>query len=166
MVRTHLLALFFGLTSQVAAAGNQTIDDSSSDFTFSGSWQVNSCSKCSEQPESGQAFNQTYHTNGNGVSASTARLQFTGSAIWVYGILAPSEVQGGLTITLDSQSSVVYNSSGNSNSSFTYNELFFHASSLSTFTHTLTLKTGPGDSGNSIILDYAVVNTDFATSTP
>ncbi|KAL0573861.1 GDP-mannose transporter into the lumen of the Golgi [Marasmius crinis-equi] len=158
-----LVANILGLVLQVAGVSNQTIDDSNVQFTYSGSWLVNSCSGCSPRPDSGQAFNQTYHTSGDGDGSGSARLVFTGSAIWVYGILAPSGEQGALTITLDAQSPVVYNSTGNSDSTYAYNALFFHASSLqSTVSHTLTLRAGRA---GSVLLDCAVVSSDEPTAT-
>ncbi|KAG7085644.1 hypothetical protein E1B28_003191 [Marasmius oreades] len=151
------------LAPQTAAAVNRTIDDSSVEFTFAGNWLANSCSKCNPQPDSGHALNGTWHTNDD--DGATMRLQFTGSAIWLFGILAPAATQGSLTITLDSQSPVAYNVSGNSNSSYIYDKLLFSASSLSTSTHNLTLEAGVGSpSGHSILIDYAVVNVDFLST--
>ncbi|KAF9267228.1 hypothetical protein L218DRAFT_985249 [Marasmius fiardii PR-910] len=162
-IRLFLLSVLniLGLALQAGAVANRTIDDSSTDFTFTGAWSVNSCPNCGSQPDSGQAHNGTWHASNN--QLATARLDFTGSAIWVYGILAPASNQGSINITLDGKSSV-YNSSGNTNSSFTYNELLFNASSLSAFSHTLTFKSIAGDdSGHSVLIDYVVVS-DFATS--
>ncbi|KAF9267176.1 hypothetical protein L218DRAFT_722416 [Marasmius fiardii PR-910] len=168
MVHYHgflvIAASVLGLVLQAVAAGNRTIDDSSTEFTFTGNWLVNSCSNCASQPDSGLATNGTWHTNNDVLT--TAKLQFTGSAIWLFGILTPAANQGALTITLDYQSPVIYNSSGSSNSSFIYNALLFSATSLSSSTHTLTLKTGVGStSGSSVLVDYAVVNSDFPSST-
>ncbi|KAF9267180.1 hypothetical protein L218DRAFT_722655 [Marasmius fiardii PR-910] len=152
------------LAIEVHAAGNRTIDDSSPDFTFTGNWLVNSCSKCNPQPDSGQAHNGTWRTNNDDVA--TMQLNFTGSAIWLFGILAPASTQGSFTITLDGQSPMVYNVSENSNSSYVYNQLLFSATSLPTSTHRLLLESGSDSaSGHSIILDYAVVNSDLPSTT-
>ncbi|KAF9267227.1 hypothetical protein L218DRAFT_955711 [Marasmius fiardii PR-910] len=168
MLPTCFLLLFvlniLGLALQAGAqAGNRTIDDSSTDLRFTGAWSVNSCPECDPQPESGQAHNGTWHASSD--KGATVQLQFRGSAIWVYGILPPAATRGSLTITLGLNSPVVYNSSGNTDSSFIYNELLFAASSLSNFTHSLTLKTAAGsDSGHSVLIDYVVVS-EFPTST-
>ncbi|KAG7085633.1 hypothetical protein E1B28_003180 [Marasmius oreades] len=157
LVALNVLRLVLG---QVVAAGNRTIDDSSTEFTFTGHWLVNSCSKCNPQPNLSQALNGTWHTNNDDVAAM--ELQFTGSAIWLFGIRAPAATQGSLTITLDAYSPVVYNGTGTPDGSYNYNELLFSASSLSTLSHSLTLKTGEGSaSGHSTLIDYAVVNSDF-----
>ncbi|KAF9258050.1 hypothetical protein L218DRAFT_948705 [Marasmius fiardii PR-910] len=88
-----------------------------------------------------------------------------GSAIWVFGILAPVSNQGSITITLDGQPSV-YNRSGNTNPSFTYNELLFTASTLSAFSHTLTVfkSVTDDDPDHLVLIDYVIVSD--ATSPP
>ncbi|KAJ7779063.1 hypothetical protein B0H16DRAFT_1838273 [Mycena metata] len=111
------------------AITNTTFDDTSSAFTFTGSWTPtsasNPCAGCSSKPDPSQTFNETWH-DGNCQTTTGGSFTFTGSAVYIFGI-DQTETQPDIAFTLGDVQSV-HHYTGTER--FVYNALFFSATEL------------------------------------
>ncbi|KAK7051978.1 hypothetical protein R3P38DRAFT_1632390 [Favolaschia claudopus] len=148
-----------------AAVTNTTVDDTSSAFSFTGSWTAVSpsqpCDFCSSKPDSAQTFGSSWH-DGNyrdgAPSATGGSFTFKGSAVYIYGI-DQAKSQPDIAFTLGSTKSV-HHYTGSER--FAYNALFFSAKGLAADqTHTVTwnfnINPSTGVGVQAALFDYAIV---------
>ncbi|KAJ6502208.1 hypothetical protein C8R45DRAFT_612330 [Mycena sanguinolenta] len=153
---------------------NTTVDDSSSSFTFTGTWNVitpsSPCTGCFLQPDPSQVYNGTWH-DGNiedGASAGTSgSFTFTGSAVYIFGI-DQAVSQPDIAFTLGSIQHVHHYTGSEA---YVYNALFFSAIGLpSDQTHTVNWVFNVADTGAPLqvgLFDYAIVTSgDDETTLP
>ncbi|KAJ7510174.1 hypothetical protein B0H11DRAFT_1958023 [Mycena galericulata] len=156
---------------------NTTVDDSSSSFTFVGTWNTitptSPCDICSSKPDPSQTLDGTWH-DGNirsGAVATTGSFTFQGSAVYIFGI-DQAESQPNIAFTLGSVQSVHHYTG---TEQFVYNALFFSATGLSADqTHTVNWEFDIADTGvvvQAALFDYAIVtsgeeNTVSPTTSP
>ncbi|KAJ7219592.1 hypothetical protein GGX14DRAFT_436845 [Mycena pura] len=139
---------------------NTTIDDSSSNFTFTGSWNTitpdEPCPGCSSQPDPSQVYGGTWH-DGNIFSPTSGSFTFKGSAVYMFGIDQVT-TQPDIAFTLGTIQSVHHYEG---TEQFVYNALFFSATGLaSDDTHTLDWVFNIADTGVEVqaaLFDYAIV---------
>ncbi|KAF7297214.1 hypothetical protein MIND_00954500 [Mycena indigotica] len=163
---SFLLPLLLAVVPSVnGALTNSTIDDTSSQFTFTGSWTAtsasNPCNFCASKPDASQTFQQSWH-DGNyrdGASQRTGgSFTFTGSAVYIYGI-DQVKTQPNIVFTLGNQRSTHHYTGSQS---FAYNALFFSATGLDpSSTHTVTwdfeINPSTGVGVQAALFDYAIV---------
>ncbi|KAJ7058103.1 hypothetical protein C8F01DRAFT_307431 [Mycena amicta] len=160
-----LALLLICAPSANGAVSNSTFDDTSSKFTFTGSWTPtsasNPCNFCSSKPDPSQTFNSTWH-DGNyrqGASQTTGgSFTFTGSAVYIFGI-DQDNTQPDIVFTLGSSSST-HHYTGDER--FVYNALFFSATGLDPdATHTVNwifnINPTSGVGVQAAMFDYAMV---------
>ncbi|KAJ6558046.1 hypothetical protein B0H19DRAFT_126793 [Mycena capillaripes] len=156
------------LRSCIAALSNRTIDDTKGDsvtgllpvYAPANQWNVGTnCSGCLVQPEIGQLFDYTWHdtTQGDGGVSSSVTLNFTGTAIYLFGVV-PNTIPFATTLvdlafTLDGGSMGTYTHIPDNSSDILYSVPIFNAENLSNEAHTLVAET----TSNSIFLfDFAM----------
>ncbi|KAJ7827494.1 hypothetical protein B0H14DRAFT_2814519 [Mycena olivaceomarginata] len=150
-----------------AAIINTTIDDSSSSFTFTGTWNTitpsSPCTICSSKPDPSKTHGGTWHDGNINIAipvGTSGSFTFTGSAVYIFGIdQAASEVsQADIAFTVGSiQQTHHYTGS----EQFVYDALFFSATGLaSDETHTVNWVLNFADTGGGLqvaLFDYAIV---------
>ncbi|KAJ7038429.1 hypothetical protein C8F04DRAFT_361436 [Mycena alexandri] len=166
-----LTALLLACAPSVnGAITNTTFDDTSSAFTFTGSWtptsSANPCAGCSSKPNASQTFNETWH-DGNCRTTTGGSFTFTGFAVYIFGI-DQAESQPDITFTLGNVQSVHHYTGAER---FVYNALFFSATGLAgDQTHTVNWIFNNDPTTNvgvqAALFDYAVVTsgTDVAVT--
>ncbi|KAF7363734.1 hypothetical protein MSAN_01031200 [Mycena sanguinolenta] len=167
---------FVVLVLAVVARGgivNTTIDDSSSSFTFTGTWNTitpsSPCTICSSNPDPSQVHDGTWH-DGNihdGAPVGTSgSFTFTGSAVYIFGI-DQAESQPDIAFTLESIQQVHHYTGTDQ---FVYNALFFSATGLaSDQTHTVNWVFNLANTTTPVqaaLFDYAIVTSGDDETTP
>ncbi|KAJ7827490.1 hypothetical protein B0H14DRAFT_2814479 [Mycena olivaceomarginata] len=147
-----------------AAIINTTIDDSSSSFTFTGTWNTitpsSPCTICSSKPDPSKMHDGTWRDGNIRIGApvgTSGSFTFTGSAVYIFGIDQTSS-QPDIAFTVDSiQQTHHYTGS----ELFVYDALFFSATGLaSDETHTVNWVFNVADTGVEVqaaLFDYAIV---------
>ncbi|KAJ7182996.1 hypothetical protein C8R43DRAFT_18284 [Mycena crocata] len=148
-----------------AAVTNKTVDDSSSAFTFTGSWTAtsaaNPCDFCSSKPDSAQTFGGTWHDGNYRADApetTGGSFTFTGSAVYIFGIDQATS-QPDIVFTLGN-TRATHHFTGTER--FLYNALFFSATGLAADqTHTVNwifnINPSSGVGVQAALFDYAIV---------
>ncbi|KAJ6527909.1 hypothetical protein DFH09DRAFT_162653 [Mycena vulgaris] len=168
-----LLVLLFA-PSVNGAVTNTTVDDTSSAFTFTGSWTAvsasNPCAGCSSKPDASQTFGASWH-DGNyrtGAPETTGgSFTFTGSAVYIFGI-DQANSQPDVAFTLGNIQSV-HHYTGTER--FAYNALFFSATGLAADqTHIVNwifnIDSSTGVGVQAALFDYAIVTSGNADVKP
>ncbi|EKM60264.1 uncharacterized protein PHACADRAFT_132766 [Phanerochaete carnosa HHB-10118-sp] len=167
--------IFIYFISASRALTNVTVDDQGADPTstygmsYTFGWSTGqTCSGCQAQPNPAKAHNGTWHDTTYDPSIEgrntpqNATFDFTGSAIYVYGILSHSKTspissadisffidrvkKGNFTFTPTS-----------SKSAYTYSQLLFAAEGLDEASHAFMLQNGRiGGPISLVLLDYLV----------
>ncbi|KAI0756230.1 hypothetical protein C8Q80DRAFT_1127378 [Daedaleopsis nitida] len=170
--------LWFATLLQVAArsasaAVTYTVDDGDSSISYfpSGAWsQAPACNGCSAQPDTSRANGGTWHQATYGESHSEVpyiEVQFTGTAIYVYNILA-GPASGSLAgthlqFTWDGQydRGSDFNWDAEDSRSVEYGQMVYYIEGLEHGAHTLRIQ--PDTSrGSTILFDYIRVTSDSA----
>ncbi|KAJ7176902.1 hypothetical protein C8R46DRAFT_1077661 [Mycena filopes] len=167
-----VLLLLLCAPSANGAVTNTTFDDTSSAFTFTGSWTAtsaaNPCAGCSSKPDASQTFGGTWH-DGNyrtGAPETTGgSFTFTGSAVHIFGI-DQAKSQPDIAFTLGNVQST-HHYTGTER--FVYNALFFSATGLAADqTHTVNwifnIDPSTGVGVQAALFDYAVVTSGTDTT--
>ncbi|KAF7288955.1 Myb-DNA-bind-2 domain-containing protein [Mycena indigotica] len=178
LVRLPLLSLllsFFKFPPSVSAAvSTTTVDDTSSQWTFTGEWTAVSpekpCDGCASKPDISQVEGGTFH-DGNYMRGSAEKtggsLSFSGSAVSIYGIAQDTSMPD-IVFTLDSSPSSTFWYAGSER--FLYRTLFFAASGLTNGPHTVSwvFNTHAGSPRDlqAALFDYAVVTAGTADPAP
>ncbi|KAJ6589158.1 hypothetical protein B0H19DRAFT_922909 [Mycena capillaripes] len=168
--------VFYALTQVLgclSAVSNRTIDDEKGDpvtdylpvYAPPNSWNRNGdCQICSVDPDPNRTVEHTWHdiTQFDASSPSSVNITFTGSAIYLFGIV-PNDVQNGispkfstvdLTFTLDGVAYPGYTHLPDNSSGILYNVSFFVAEGLRNESHTLVARTA--SSPSIFLFDYAL----------
>ncbi|KAF7363738.1 Myb-DNA-bind-2 domain-containing protein [Mycena sanguinolenta] len=152
---------------------NTTIDDSSSSFTFIGTWNAvtpsSPCTICSLNPDPSQVHDGTWH-DGNirdGAPVGTSgSFTFTGSAVYIFGI-DQAVSQPDIAFTLGSIQQVHHYTGVEV---FVYNALFFSATGLpSDQTHSVNWVFNVANTTTPVqaaLFDYAIVTSGDDDTTP
>ncbi|KAJ6589145.1 hypothetical protein B0H19DRAFT_922787 [Mycena capillaripes] len=168
---------FYALTQVlgcISAVSNRTIDDDKGDsvtgllpsYSPPKSWNRNGdCHTCSvEPPDPNRAVEHTWHdtTWQPDVDASSVNITFTGTAIYLFGIV-PNTIPNGigsdymkvnLSFTLDGKPYFGYTHEPDNSSSVLYNVSLFSATGLLNESHTLVASTASTPS--IFLFDYAL----------
>lgn len=176
MLVRYILPLLFA-RSVALSTSNITIDDEYGDSVTgqkpqyysppgSNPWaQGSTCGRCHIQLDPTQVHNGTWHdaTYYSTLSSDTYTviLQFTGIAVYVYGVLAnqvpDSDTETYLDFTLDDVSHRPFEHDPTPSTHFTYNALVFSKTGLDNTEHTLQiLLDGPLFAASLFLFDYAV----------
>ncbi|KZV85335.1 hypothetical protein EXIGLDRAFT_775689 [Exidia glandulosa HHB12029] len=170
---SHLLVLLISFillpTTGHAISSNVTIDDASGDpvtgvvpsYVASGtaSWTARSgstvCEGCLSQPDASQASDATWHdiTSGAGQDLSNATFPFTGTAIYIYCILANyipyATTDTHLSFYIDDELVGAYNHIPNiSSNAYQYNQLVYKNTSVPNSLHNVTTDTTSSSSSS------------------
>ncbi|KAJ7585677.1 hypothetical protein C8J56DRAFT_788566 [Mycena floridula] len=172
--------LAFFIYSASAVLVNVTIDDTFGDPTTGNkiqysppsSWNLGGdCNGCSAYPSAAQAylhtwqdgtFNKDSGSNPNPNQVLLATVPFTGTAVYVYCILALSQAsptgRSDMTFIVDNQVVGTFvNEPQPGQSGFLYNVLVYANNSLADSRHILTIQNGHTDGEKSLILlDYII----------
>ncbi|KAK7457018.1 hypothetical protein VKT23_010321 [Stygiomarasmius scandens] len=163
------------LFSVKAAIRNQTIDDTYGDgmgnfveYLPEGAWHVGpKCTQCNAKPDPNQLFSESWHDgdyspvpgrNNAPNQVLTATVNFNGSAIYVFGVLARSSssprVNGNSDMTFYIDNVVVGTlvKSGDSPNPFEYQVPIYVNESLSSGPHNFTLANGHVNGTESLVL--------------
>ncbi|KAI0784127.1 hypothetical protein C8Q75DRAFT_724994 [Abortiporus biennis] len=159
----------------LAVLVNVTVDDSGTDPTTGvpivyappDAWNLGqTCAACTAHVDSSIAFDHTWHDVSYNPSVDptvvpTASLQFNGSAIYVFCIIAHTSVSpdgnSNMTFFIDGQVVNTFLQTPNNDTSLTYNFPVYVNTSLQTGIHTFMLQTGGLGSLKSLtLLDYIV----------
>ncbi|KIP01212.1 hypothetical protein PHLGIDRAFT_379487 [Phlebiopsis gigantea 11061_1 CR5-6] len=173
-LQTMVSILTLHCSDVVARLVNVTVDDQDPQLAYAPaenhwlSFVDHDCQRgCSAKPDAAQAYNHSWHdatydfnvTSQN--APQTIAFQFTGSAIYVYGIVMSSK-ETDLLFFMDHDPSgnFTYQSSG-SQTAYRYNVLYYANSLLRSGTHYLLLQNGQGDGGNRslVLFDYLIYTT-------
>ncbi|KAJ7232175.1 hypothetical protein B0H12DRAFT_202723 [Mycena haematopus] len=179
IIRSSLLAicvLSWHVQTCISTVSNRTIDDFYGDpvtgavpsYEPSGVWNavVNSnCTICFVRPDATQAFDNTWHdaTLHDESDPPSVTLQFTGTAIYLFGIV-PNTVPSASTIVdltffLDGASAGSYTHTPDTSTTILYSVPLLSLSGLSNKTHTLLAQTT-----DFFIFDYAIYTFDDGVS--
>ncbi|KAJ6542805.1 hypothetical protein B0H19DRAFT_957855 [Mycena capillaripes] len=170
MITRFLLAIYALTLVQVclSALSNRTIDDFNGDSVtgalpvYEGSWNVNgNCSTCYVQLDTSQPFDRTWHDSTQRATEDpySVTLQFTGTAIYFYGIV-PNTAQHGttkantkidVTFTLDGAAVGEYKHTPDTSSTILYSVPMLSSTGLSNKAHTLVVTYT-----DLLIFDYAM----------
>ncbi|KAJ7243052.1 hypothetical protein C8J57DRAFT_67226 [Mycena rebaudengoi] len=157
--------LLCAVPSAQSAVTTTTFDDTSSSFSFTGSWTAtsasNPCDFCSSKPDPSRIFGETWHDGNFRSGADTGTggsFTFTGSAVSIFGI-DQAKSQPDIEFTLGSIKSV-HHYEGTER--FVYDALFFHAEGLAadkshTVTWTFQINQASGVGVQAALFDRAVV---------
>jgi len=161
---------------------NITVDDSAIDtgatrisYAPQLEWNIgNNCSACTARPNPQQAFAGTWHDStfpqgGGEADLKTASLEFNGSAIYVYCILARSftspDGNSDMTFFLDGQDVGKFSLSPSGDSNYDYNVPVYSNNSIPPGAHSFTLQNGQiGGAKSLILLDFFVYSQDNGVS--
>ncbi|TFY56141.1 hypothetical protein EVJ58_g7816 [Rhodofomes roseus] len=167
-----------------ATATNRTIDDYYGDSVtgllpvYSNNWNYGpTCSVCEAHPEANLTFDASWHdATSNSSSNSTAHnitLTFTGTAIWVYGIMLnalppPMVVFTNVSFILDGAASGTFVHVPNpAQEEVEYNVTIYNKTELENAEHTLVMTMVPVQDPNTSVLlfDWAMYSTAGTNST-
>jgi len=128
---------------------NVTVDDADSRVVYAGLWNTQTCTSCPDTPPEGDLNminNGTWH---DGTQAATdtavlsASLTFTGTGVYVFGILPPFEpasTRTSLNFAIDGVSNGTYLSAPTTTvTGYQYKINFFSAQGLTNQSHTVTM---------------------------
>ncbi|EMD39544.1 hypothetical protein CERSUDRAFT_92042 [Gelatoporia subvermispora B] len=175
IVRLGVLAAAVFIPCTQSSPQNITADDFYGDpatgeqFSYVGSWNVGQdCTGCLAQPDSSMTYNGTWHDGTtDATSFMSASFTFSGTAVWVYGVLIQAGINTSGFNTRTNLSFLIDNvpiwnlmippsTDDEAEPSYRYNVLLFHQDSLSAETHSFTLVNGMKAL---VILDYLVYTT-------
>ncbi|KAF9457719.1 hypothetical protein BDZ94DRAFT_1175025 [Collybia nuda] len=160
-----------------AVSTNRTIDDQFGDPatggrpvflpTTEGVWEGRGCVGCGVEPDPAQAFRGTWNAAtfrpGEGGSGPLyIDLSFTGTAIYVYFIIANTIQDGGVitltecNFTLDGQHEGFYRHVRDNTPEMEYNVLVFSQTNLSNTEHALVVSAGGVNYQVFVNFDYAI----------
>ncbi|TCD62934.1 hypothetical protein EIP91_006196 [Steccherinum ochraceum] len=190
LTRSYLtvFTLLLLLTAHIdAVLVNVTVDDDGVD-SLTGSaivyepldrWNVGqNCTGCFAQPDPNRAWNYTWHDGtfkpGESPDTLNATFQFSGTALWVYCILAPGNVNPNLsadsymTFWIDGGVVGTFHQSALSVTAYTPNYLVYHTTSMPNAAHTFMLQNGqPGGTDQTLVLlDYLIYSYDDGKPSP
>ncbi|TBU26827.1 hypothetical protein BD311DRAFT_416267 [Dichomitus squalens] len=167
---SRFLILLFTAAGALAGTSTRTIDDQDGDSvtglipSYSGAWNLGpQCTGCRVQPDPSQAFSGTWHdaTAHAGEEIRTMTAQFNGTAVYVYGILAPPiqyiTTLTNVTFLLDGALVGSYSNDPTS-TDYQYNVLMYSNENLPNEEHTIVLQ-DTGDTNPSLILFDHIVYT-------
>ncbi|KAF8077613.1 hypothetical protein FPV67DRAFT_1775019 [Lyophyllum atratum] len=168
-----------------AGAVNRTIDDTTGDAVTGarpiylpatpGVWENAACTGCAVKPDPAQAFkgSWTAATYNKDLASMSIELSFTGTAIYVFFILANFVADGVTTetacnFTLDGRAAGSFNHVPSTSTALEYNALSFSQTSLKNVDHKLVISTsGITDRNIFVNFDYAIYTfDDTPTPTP
>ncbi|TBU52509.1 hypothetical protein BD310DRAFT_228957 [Dichomitus squalens] len=178
----HLRSFFFAicvfLTVNVSTAilVNRTIDDQAGDavtglvpqYSPASAWsQGSTCPTCLAKLDPSQTFDSTWHDglcDLDGTGPCTATIQFTGTAVYVYNVLAnrvsdTASPPTNLTFWLDGTQVGTFVHTSTTSTAFNYNALTFSSTALENVAHTLVMRSTT-DLPSMILFDYVVYTTD------
>jgi len=176
MMRLLSCAAFFTIT--LAAVTNRTIDDTLGDRDTGfrpvflpprlGVWEGSTCAGCAIQPDKAQAFEGTWTAatyQPEEFESMSIELQFTGTAIYVFFILANDQGRGIDTRTtcsfiLDGEPAGDFEHKPTDSPDLEYNALVFRNEQMTNTSHTLTIVTEGGDKHIYVNFDYAIYTFD------
>ncbi|KDQ09641.1 hypothetical protein BOTBODRAFT_69038 [Botryobasidium botryosum FD-172 SS1] len=154
------------------ARSSITVDDADSRIVYSGLWDNQNCPTCPSIPpaaELGYICDGTWHEGFQPATASvplSASFTFTGTSIYVFGILAPSgpaTIRTNLSFTLDGVASGQYLSDSASNVPYyQYRVNFFAAEGLTNQLHTVAMSLSPA---SLVMLDFFMYANDSLSTT-
>ncbi|KAJ7863235.1 hypothetical protein B0H13DRAFT_1638262 [Mycena leptocephala] len=168
--RPFILAIYALAQVQgcLSALSNRTIDDFNGDavtgvipvYDPPNGWNArNNCTSCFVQPQSSQAFDNTWHdtTQPAGAAPHSVTLQFTGTAIYFFGIV-PNTVNAATTIVnltfiLDGAVHGSYSHIPDTSTNILYSVPMLSVDGLSNKAHTLVAQAA---SPSLIIFDFAM----------
>ncbi|KAJ6542808.1 hypothetical protein B0H19DRAFT_957811 [Mycena capillaripes] len=161
MSTRSLLAFYALALVQVclSAVSNRTIDDFNGDAVtgalpvYEGGWNVDgNCTTCFVQPVSNQAFDHTWHDT---TGQNSVTLQFTGTAIYFFGIVPNTvpfaDTLVNVTFTVDGAFVGSYTHIPDTSSTILYNVPMLSAEGLSNKAHTLVAKVS-----DLLLFDFAI----------
>ncbi|TRM60086.1 hypothetical protein BD626DRAFT_408047 [Schizophyllum amplum] len=127
------------------APSQTTIQDTSSELSYSGAWTTNS-----DDIPSLSSFNGgTAHQTRDGDSYVT--LNFSGQAVDLYGGVGPS--RGPYTVQLDGGDVQTFNAT---NANVQTQVMLYHGDNLGGGKHNMIITNQPGRTGDGLVIDYAV----------
>ncbi|KAF8912180.1 hypothetical protein CPB84DRAFT_1742791 [Gymnopilus junonius] len=177
----RLFLFLLSLFPSLAAAGNvvnRTIDDTFGDsqtgqrVTYlpatSGVWQDETCMGCKITPDVTQAFKGTYTaaTYNPGLGNINITMQFSGTAIYVFFILANNAGDGITSLTeanftLDGNAPQLFQHAPDlTTTNIDFNQLVFSQENLLNAQHTLVVSTSGVNTNVYINFDYAIYTHD------
>ncbi|KAH9934654.1 uncharacterized protein B0H18DRAFT_977570, partial [Fomitopsis serialis] len=180
------LIYFLLVIPHVAAANtNRTIDDTYGDVAtgmspiYTENWNPGStCMGCVIGPSAEKAYMGTWHDTtsdeplGTSNTAHDVALTFTGTAIWVYCIVADFDRQSittfsNMSFELDGAAAgtYVHTPTGADQDNFEYNVTVYSVVGLSNVEHKLVMTAGQGTSASLILFDWAMYTFDGADTT-
>ncbi|TCD66760.1 hypothetical protein EIP91_000951 [Steccherinum ochraceum] len=187
IIPSHLivLTLLLLLAAHVEAVlVNVTVDDDGVDsltgsmilYEPSNGWSVGqNCSACQAQPDRTRAWNNSWHDGTYTPGESNATFQFTGTALWVFCILAPSNVHPGpmwpdsdMTFYIDGSVAGIFHQAASTVPAYTPNYPVFQTASMPNAAHTFVLQNGQIGSTHRtlVLLDYLIYSYDDSYGTP
>ncbi|KIK61854.1 hypothetical protein GYMLUDRAFT_243025 [Collybiopsis luxurians FD-317 M1] len=178
------LVALLNLPLAVGKAVNRSIDDTLGDSvtgqrplflpTTVGVWEDNTCKTCALQPPVSSAFAQTYTaaTYNSGLKNISITFEFTGTAIYVFFILANAPASGitaatAANFTLDGTTVGSFAHSPNSSApAFQFNQsaLAFSKTGLKNATHQMVISTSGLSQDIFVNFDYALYTFQDAAS--
>ncbi|KAG6914169.1 hypothetical protein DXG01_001955 [Tephrocybe rancida] len=180
-----LLPLILCYLGQIAAVSvNRTIDDTVGDSVTgarpvflpqtAGVWEDVTCVDCAIQPDRNLAFKGTWTaaTFKPRLGSISVHLSFTGTAIYVFLILANNVADGVATetacnFTLDGSSAGSFSHIPSTSTLLEYNSLVFSRANLANTAHSLVLTTSVADREIFVNFDYALYTfDDTSTASP
>ncbi|KAL1720434.1 hypothetical protein EV715DRAFT_289397 [Schizophyllum commune] len=122
-----------------------TIQDTNSDFEYSGTWTTSSDDIPSLSEFKGGTAHQTRDSD------SYVTLNFTGQAIDLFGGVGPQ--RGPYTVQLDGGEEQTFNAT---NDNVGVQIMLYHADNLGGGEHSLRVANAPANTGDGLVVDYAV----------
>ncbi|KAH9829640.1 uncharacterized protein C8Q71DRAFT_717950 [Rhodofomes roseus] len=159
---------------------NRTIDDYYGDsvtglqpqYRSGSAWNYGpQCPGCFIQPAADEAFDQSWHdvtASPNDPGPSNVTLTFTGTAVWVYGVV-PNYVQYATTFVnvsfeLDGKVAGLYTHVPSTSTSYEYNVTLFSNTGLANTQHTLVISPQREPDTSYMAFDWAQYTYDVTTS--
>ncbi|KAI0756231.1 hypothetical protein C8Q80DRAFT_1115816 [Daedaleopsis nitida] len=165
------VAILFAVSGALAGPINRTIDDQFGDSVtgvlpqYLGAWNRVPCSVCRAKPDPSKVYRGTWHDTTSHYTEnnpSSVSLQFTGTAVYVYNIMAnivpKATTFTGLRFTLDGAAVGSFTHIPTETTEYQYNVLVYMNNSLKNMEHTLQMWTeaGPEQDASLSLFDYAV----------
>ncbi|KAH8116543.1 hypothetical protein DFH11DRAFT_1505911, partial [Phellopilus nigrolimitatus] len=168
----QVIALLTALGGSQGVLVNVTVDDENGDqrtqalpsYTPEDKWaQGATCTKCLAQPDSLEAFDYTWHDStqeGGESGVRTIEMTFTGSAVYVFFILANEVTEYVTTLTnvtfsLDGSYAGSYVHSPSPTTDYQYNVPVYVNASLENSQHIFEVRT-TGEANSLILFDYLI----------
>ncbi|KAI0673885.1 hypothetical protein C8Q78DRAFT_989965 [Trametes maxima] len=175
--RVQILVLMNGLASSQVT--NRTIDDEGGDsvtgivpsYSPAGHWvQGAECSVCSIRLSRFRTFNGTWHDstrNPNDAESHYITANFTGTAVYVYNIIANQvPFDTNLRFTLDGSVVGQYSHDSEGSTDFQYNTLVFERTGLPNTNHTIAIEAIRGDHPSAILFDRIIYTFEEVSEAP